>query len=69
LASCRDAFRWLRTFVKETTGIAPSARAGADLDAPPRLAFLDHREPQRGNAIRSRNIRLSALRTFFRLVA
>ena len=29
----------------------------------------DHLEQQRGNSIRSRNIRLSALRTFFRFVA
>ena len=41
----------------------------ADLDAPTLLAFLDHLEQQRGNSIRSRNIRLSALRTFFRFVA
>ena len=69
LASCRDSFRLLLTFVKETTGIEPSALGVADLDAPTLLAFLDHLEQQRGNAIRSRNIRLSALRTFFRFVA
>ena len=69
LASCRDSFRLLLTFVKETTGIEPSALGVADLDAPTLLAFLDHREQQRGHAIRSRNIRLSALRTFFRFVA
>jgi site-specific recombinase XerD len=59
----------LLTFIKETTGIEPSALCVADLDAPTLLAFLDHLEHQRGNAIRSRNIRLSALRTFFRFVA
>jgi site-specific recombinase XerD len=69
VASCRDSFRLLLTFVKETTGIEPSALAVADLDAPTLLAFLDPLEQQRGNAIRSRNIRLSALRTFFRFVA
>jgi integrase/recombinase XerD len=69
LASCRDSVRLLLTFVKETMGIEPSALAVADLDAPTLLAFLDHLEQQRGNAIRSRNIRLSALRTFFRFVA
>src|SRR5262249_8060005 len=69
LASCRDSFRLLLTFVKETMGIEPSALAVADLDAPTLLAFLDHLEQQRGNAIRSRNIRLSALRSFFRFVA
>ena len=69
VASCRDSFRLLLTFVKETTGIEPSALRVADLDAPTLLAFLDHLEQQRGNSIRSRNIRLSALRTFFRFVA
>jgi integrase/recombinase XerD len=69
LASCRDAFRLLLTFVKETTGIEPSALCVADLDAPTILAFLDHLEHQRGNRVRSRNMRLSALRTFFRFVA
>ena len=33
LASCRDSFRLLLTFVKETTGIEPSALGVADLDA------------------------------------
>ena len=69
MASGRDAFRLLLTFVKETTGIEPSALCVTDLDAPTILAFLDYLEHQRGNAIRSRNIRLSALRTFFRFVA
>jgi integrase/recombinase XerD len=69
LASCRDSFRLLLTFVKETVGIEPSALCVADLDTPTLLAFLDHLEHQRGNSIRSRNIRLSALRTFFRFVA
>jgi integrase/recombinase XerD len=68
-ASCRDSFRLLLTFVKETTGIEPSALGVADLDAPTRLAFLDHLEQHRGNSIRSRNIRLSALHTFCRFVA
>jgi integrase/recombinase XerD len=69
LASCRDSFRLLLTFVKGARGIEPSALCVADLDAPTILAFLDHLEQHRGNAVRSRNIRLSALRTFFRFVA
>src|SRR4029450_2543698 len=40
-----------------------------DLDAPMILTFLNYLEQQRGNQVRSRNIRLSALRTFFRFVA
>ena len=69
IASCRDTFRLLLTFVRETVGIEPSALCIPDLDAPTILAFLDHLEHRRGNAVRSRNIRLSALRTFFRFVA
>jgi integrase/recombinase XerD len=69
IASCRDTFRLLLTFVKETVGIEPSALRVTDLDAPMGLGFLDHLEHQRGNAVRSRNMRSSALRTFFRVVA
>jgi site-specific recombinase XerD len=58
----------LLTFIKETVGIEPSALSVTDLDAPLVLRFLDYLEHQRGNVVRSRNIRLSALRTFFRLV-
>jgi len=40
-----------------------------DFDAPAVLSFLDHLEQQRGNSVSSRNVRLSAIRSFFRLVA
>jgi integrase/recombinase XerD len=59
----------LLTFLRDTTGIEPSALRIADVDAPAVLCFLDYLEQQRGNSVRSRNIRLSAIRTFFRLVA
>jgi site-specific recombinase XerD len=69
LLSCRDTFRLLLRFLRETVNIEPSALRLADLDAPAVLAFLKHLEQQRGNSIRSRNIRLSAIRSFFRWVA
>ena len=69
IASCRDTFRLLLTFVKETVGIEPSAPSGDRSGRPTGAAFLDYLEHHRGNAVRSRNIRLSALRTFFRFVA
>ena len=47
----------------------PSALHLADVDAPAVLSFLDYLEQQRGNSVRSRNIRLAAIRSFFRLVA
>jgi site-specific recombinase XerD len=69
IISCRDTFRLLLTFVRDQTGIEPSALRIADLDAPVVLRVLHYLEQERGNSVRSRNIRLSALRSFFRLVA
>jgi integrase/recombinase XerD len=40
-----------------------------DLDVPVILSFLDYLEQERKNSIRSRNQRLAAIRSFFRLVA
>ena len=40
-----------------------------DVDADHIVAFLDSIEHQRHNSIRSRNIRLSAIRSFFRVAA
>jgi hypothetical protein len=40
-----------------------------DLEVTVILAFLAHLERQRRNSVRSRNIRLAAIRSFFRLVA
>src|SRR5262245_46803478 len=69
IGSCRDTFRLWLTFLREQTGKEPAALRIADLDAPAVLRFLTYLEHQRGNSIRSRNIRLSAIRSFFRLVA
>jgi integrase/recombinase XerD len=64
----RDAFRLLLEFLRRTKGKAPSALCLSDLDAPVILEFLDYLERDRGNGIRSRNLRLAAIRAFFRLV-
>lgn len=69
IARGRDPFRLLLTCVHETVGIAPSALCVPPRDAPTILAFLDYLAPHRGNTVRSRTIRLSALRTFCRFVA
>jgi integrase/recombinase XerD len=69
ISSCRDTFRLFLTFLRDHSGIEPSAVRLADVDAPVVLRFLDYLEQERGNTVRSRNIRLSALRSFFRLVA
>ena len=69
VASCRDTFRLLLLFIKDTKQIEPSALGLTELDVPTILAFLTHLEQHRGNTVRSRNIRLSAIRSFFRFVA
>jgi integrase/recombinase XerD len=69
IASYRDTFRLFLTFVKDTTGREPATLQVSDLDAPLVLHFLDYLEQQRGNTVRSRNLRLVALRTFVRFLA
>jgi len=65
----RDTFRLLLSFLQARTGRPPTALTVADLDASAILAFLDHLEAERHNQIRSRNARLGAVRSFFRIVA
>src|SRR5262245_6038768 len=69
IASYRDPFRLILTFVKASTGREPAALHVSDLDAPVVLQFLDYLEHQRGNTVRSRNMRLAAIRTFIRFLA
>ena len=57
IVSCRDTFRLLLTFLRTQTGLEPSALRIADVDAPAVLSFLTYLEQQRGNSVRSRNIR------------
>jgi len=65
----RDTFRLLFSFLQSRTGHAPTALTIADLDAQAILSFLDHLEAGRHNQIRSRNARLAAICSFFRIVA
>jgi integrase/recombinase XerD len=69
IASYRDTFRLLLQFVRDRTGREPSSLKLSDLDAPVILSFLNHLEADRHNATRTRNLRLTAIRTFFRLAA
>ena len=50
-------------------GKSPSALALSDLDAPLISAFLDDIEQSRGVTVRTRNLRLTAIRSFFRYAA
>jgi integrase/recombinase XerD len=69
VASYRDTFELLLRFVEEREGRSPAALAIDDLDAPLVLAFLDHLETERGNSRRTRNSRLTAIRSFMRYVS
>ena len=66
IASYRDTFRLLVGYAATKTAKTPTDLALADLDAPLVLGFLDHLETARGNTARSRNLRLTAIRSFMR---
>jgi site-specific recombinase XerD len=69
IASYRDTFRLFVRFASERTGKAPFALDLGDLDATLVGSFLDHLEQERGNGPRTRNVRLAAIRSFFRYVS
>jgi len=66
IASYRDTFELFLHHAEQSTGRSPSALTIEDLDAPAVLAFLDHLETKRRNCPRSRNLRLTAIRSFMR---
>lgn len=69
IASYRDTFRLLLRFAQQHLRKAPSDLALVDVDAPLVLAFLDEQEQRRGASARTRNLRLTAIHSFFRYVA
>jgi site-specific recombinase XerD len=69
VAAYRDTFRLLLQFAEQRLHKPPEELALADLDAALVLAFLDHLEADRHNAIRSRNLRLAAIRSFLHYAA
>jgi len=66
IASYRDTFRMLLHFAQKHLHKAPSALALEDIDAPLVAAFLDDLETARGVTARTRNLRLTAVHSFFR---
>jgi site-specific recombinase XerD len=64
VASYRDTFRLFLHYTQERTKKPASTLTLAELDAPLILGFLDHLERERHNHARTRNARLSALRSF-----
>lgn len=69
IGSYRDTFRLLLRFVQRQLHKAPSVLSLTDLEAPLIGAFLDDLETGRRNTARSRNLRLTAIRSFFRFAA
>lgn len=69
VASYRDALRLLVLYAAERARRQPCELGVADLDRDIILAFLDHLEQQRHNGPKTRNSRLTAIRSFFRHVA
>src|SRR3954453_22800573 len=69
IASYRDTFRLLLQFIDKRVHKPPSELTLTDLDPPVIGAFLDELEKERNNSARSRNLRLTAIRSFYRFAA
>jgi site-specific recombinase XerD len=68
IISYRDTFRQFLKFAQKRLHKPPSDMLFEEVDAPMIVAFLDDLE-QHGLSIRSRNLRLTALHSFFRYAA
>lgn len=69
VAAYRDTLRLLLAYAAERLGKQPSKLDVSDLDAPLIGGFLDYLEHERGNTVRTRNARLTAIRSLFRYAA
>lgn len=66
ISSYRDTFRQFLKFVQQRLHKPPSHLAFEEIDAPLIVAFLDDLEHKQGISIRSRNLRLTGIHSFFR---
>jgi site-specific recombinase XerD len=69
ISSYRDTFRLLLTFAHQRLHTPPARLTFDAIDAPLVTAFLDQLEHTRGLSARSRNLRLTAVHSFFRYAA
>lgn len=69
IASYRDTFELFLRFLEKRTGRSAATLTLPELDAPVVLDFLDHLEHERRTSIRTRNVRLTAIRSFLRYAA
>lgn len=66
IASYRDSFRLLLRFAHKRLGVAPQRLTFEQIDAPLIAAFLDDLQANHGIGAATRNLRLTAIRSFFR---
>jgi len=69
ISSYRDTFRLLLKFAQQRLHTTPAQLTFKTIDAPLITAFLAHLEKHRGLSARSRNLRLTAVHSFFRYAA
>ena len=69
VAAYRDTMRLLVRFAAEHRKVEPVKLKISDLDSALISAFLDHREHECGSSVRTRNARLTAIRSLFRYAA
>src|ERR1035437_7232941 len=69
ISSYRDTFRQFLKFTEQRLHKAPSRLNFQEIDAPLIMAFLDYLEKHQGISTRSRNLRLTATRSFFHFAA
>lgn len=69
ISSYRDSFRQFLKFVQQRLRKPPSRLTFEEIDAPLIVAFLDELEKRQGVSVRSRNLRLTAIHSFFRYAA
>jgi site-specific recombinase XerD len=69
IASYRDTFRLLWQYTEKRLHKPPSRLVFEEIDAPLLAAFLNDLEKTRAITPRSRNLRLTAIRSFFRYAA
>lgn len=69
VASYRDTFVLLLSYAEEIRALPAHSFKLTDLSAQFVVDFLDHLEVQRNNSVRSRNVRLAAVRSFLKFAA
>ena len=69
ISSYRDTFRQFLVFAQQRLQKPPARLVFEQIDAPLIVEFLDELERRRGLSVRSRNLRLTAIHSFFRYMA